>query len=37
MLKVYANCLDGDEPLMNERITAALAAATRGTLPAAEA
>jgi hypothetical protein len=24
MLKVYANCVDGDEPIMNERIEAAL-------------
>jgi integrase len=31
MLKVYANCVDGDEPLMNDRIEAALLS-DRGTL-----
>lgn len=31
MLKVYANCVDGDEPLMNDRIEEALRA-DRGTL-----
>ena len=35
MLRVYANCVDGDEPLMNERIEAALDG--RGRLDQAEA
>jgi hypothetical protein len=36
MLKVYANCVDGDGPIMNERIETALRCG-RGRLDAAEA
>jgi len=35
-LKVYANCVDGHEPIMNERIEAALRAG-HGRLDTAEA
>ena len=38
LLKIYANCIDGQEGQINDRITAALAAAyDRETLPAAPA
>jgi DNA invertase Pin-like site-specific DNA recombinase len=32
LLKVYANCVDGDEAISNQRIAAALAGADRGDL-----
>ena len=38
LLKIYANCIDGQEGQINDRITAALAAGhSRETLPAAPA